>query len=946
MKKFKVLLILSLVSTFVFSQNLIRCETMEADSVLRAKNHLESLDDFENWLQYKIQQYKQSAAYNSGTRVVITLPVVFHVIHDGDNVGANENITAAQVLSQIDVLNEDFRRALGTLGYNTHPAGADVEIEFCPAVIDPNGNVMTEPGVDRVNLGVVSWDRSGTTGNNPDDDMKPNTIWDPEQYINIWTCRFGGSSANLLGYAQFPSTSGLQGLNNNGGAANTDGVVIRYTACGRVGTLDANYNKGRTLTHELGHFFGLRHIWGDQSCGNDYCDDTPTADGANYGCPTQNSCNDGTPDPNDMVENYMDYSDDECMHTFTLDQKDRILTVMQNSLRRANLVNSIVCTIPTYATITGQVIDATTLQGIPNALVFVDGATDYNVTADATGNFTIINVIQGNYTIYAGKWGYVTNTSGSLSVVQGMPLQTIALQKGYYDDFLFNFGWTVTGSATTGDWERGVPSGTTYTTGGTTYPSNPGADVSGDYLNLAMVTGNSGTTSGDDDVDGGNTIATSPAMDLTSFNDPSLKYFRWFFNSGGSGTPNDSLIISINNGTQTIDVDKVPTGAGNNQWTSKSYRVKDYFPTLTNNMKIICRTFDNTPGHIVEAGFDYLRVMDSTSAQAVAPVANFTSGTSSICVGETISFTDLSTNSPTGWNWQFTGGSPSSSTTPNPVITYNTAGVYPVSLTVTNGAGSNNSTLQGYITVTGVVAQFSQNNASICPGEQVTFANEAFCNPASILWVFQGGQPQGSTVDSPTVTYATPGIYDVMLIATNAFGVDTLVQSLAVQVYQPATLNAISTADTNSVGVGTATVNVSGGVTPYTYNWSNGATTQSVSGLINGVYTVTVTDANGCTSTTTVTVDKVDYNSIEFVGGVTASIYPNPSSNGLFNLKIKGIDKASGDYSVYNNLGQVITEGTINYNYNVINMQGAAKGIYFLSLRLAGKQQNIKLTVQ
>src|SRR4051812_31600172 len=229
-----------------FAQQLIRCQTMEVDSALRASHSLESLNDFENWLQAKIAVYKASPQYGARGRAVLTIPVIVHVIHNGDAVGSGENISQAQVNSQIVVLNEDYRRAAGTLGYNTNVVGADCEIEFCPALVDPNGNILAEPGIDRQNQGQASWDE--TTINST---LKPATSWDPTRYCNIWTVNFGATST-ILGYAQFPSSSGLQGLNANGGASSTDGVVIRYSAFGRVGNVASPYNKGRTLTHELG----------------------------------------------------------------------------------------------------------------------------------------------------------------------------------------------------------------------------------------------------------------------------------------------------------------------------------------------------------------------------------------------------------------------------------------------------------------------------------------------------------------------------------------------------------------------------------------------------------------------------------------------------------------------------------------------------------------------
>ncbi len=321
-----------------------RCSSDEYEAYLKGKfPERMGKEQFESWLAPLVEKAKANKSQNGN---IITIPVVVHVIHSGQNLGSYPNITDAQVVSQIAVLNNDYRKAVGTPGYNTNAVGADVEIQFAMAKVDPNGNPTN--GIDRVNLC-----RSGWTMAAIDDYVKPETIWDTTKYLNMWTVAFEGADESTLGYAQFPSNSGLGGLNTNGGLATTDGVVAAAGAFGSStyndGTflLYTGYDKGRTMTHEVGHWLGLRHIWGDSaSCvvnatdsNNDYCLDTPAAADANYNCVTIDSC--PADAGNDMIENYMDYTPDACMNIFTLNQKTRMRAVMDNSPRRVELKTSI-----------------------------------------------------------------------------------------------------------------------------------------------------------------------------------------------------------------------------------------------------------------------------------------------------------------------------------------------------------------------------------------------------------------------------------------------------------------------------------------------------------------------------------------------------------------------------------------------------------------------------
>ncbi|MEM7040495.1 MAG: zinc metalloprotease, partial [Bacteroidota bacterium] len=264
--------------------------------------------------------------------------MVFHIIHNNDAVGSGDNLSAALINAQLEQLNNDFRRKVGTSGFNNDAVGADTEVEFCMATVAPNGNTLSEPGINRINRNSQGWSAPpyGTCpGGNFNDayienTIKPQSQWNPDEYFNIWVMDI---NCGILGYAQFPSSSGLSGLNSNGGATSTDGCVLLTTSVGSTTNPNPNggiYGEGRTGTHEVGHWLGLRHIWGDGGCGvDDYCGDTPTSDAANTGCPNTVSC--GT---TDMVENYMDYTNDACMNIFTQDQKARIVQVIANSPRR------------------------------------------------------------------------------------------------------------------------------------------------------------------------------------------------------------------------------------------------------------------------------------------------------------------------------------------------------------------------------------------------------------------------------------------------------------------------------------------------------------------------------------------------------------------------------------------------------------------------------------
>ncbi|MBK8309918.1 MAG: zinc metalloprotease [Chitinophagaceae bacterium] len=227
---------------------------------------------------------------------VIEIPVVFNVLYKT----TAQNVSQAQLQSQIDVLNEDFAATNAdynlTSTYNSVKSG-NIAVHF---VLD---------AVVRKQTNTTSW----STNNAMKKSAKGIAPTSPTTKLNIWVCNMGGG---ILGYAQFP-----------GGSSATDGVVLDDNATGRTGTAAAPFNKGRTATHEVGHWMNLRHIWGDATCGTDQVGDTPTHNTANYGCPASGHKSTCSGTPVEMTMNYMDYTDDACMYMFSLGQETRMLAV-------------------------------------------------------------------------------------------------------------------------------------------------------------------------------------------------------------------------------------------------------------------------------------------------------------------------------------------------------------------------------------------------------------------------------------------------------------------------------------------------------------------------------------------------------------------------------------------------------------------------------------------
>jgi hypothetical protein len=381
-----------------------------------------------------IEQFTQSHpdpfAGMRGTPVY-TIPVVIHVLWNT----STQNISDAQIMSQIDILNKDYQ--LLNSDTSLVPTAfkslvADCRISFCLAQRDPSGNATT---------GIIRKQTTKTSFSADTDDAKSNstggsTTWDATKYLNVWIVPSitSGGQGGILGYAQFP-----------GGPAATDGVVIGHQYWGNTGTATAPFNKGRTATHEVGHWLNLRHIWGDEAaCSqDDLVGDTPLQGDKNFGCPSfprTDACTSGN---GVMYMNYMDYTDDACMYMFTNGQKTRMYGVLQTGGARASLASSLGCTPPATGTCNapaGLTASSITSTGATVSWSAVSGAVSYTVeykttatstwttaASAATGTSLILGGLTAS-TVY--DWRVRTNCSSSSSAYTAAQFTTTAATSG------------------------------------------------------------------------------------------------------------------------------------------------------------------------------------------------------------------------------------------------------------------------------------------------------------------------------------------------------------------------------------------------------------------------------------------------------------------------------------------------------------------------------------
>ena len=810
-------------------------------------------------LEYRIQQMHDVLAQRSS--VVHTLPVVVHIIHEGEPIGTGSNISDAQIFSAIDGLNEDFRKEAGTNGDGD---GVDVELEFCLAVRDPDGNSTT--GINRVDGSVVAdyadmgIEATGTVGGD-EGEVKALSTWPREQYLNIWVVNEiedNDASGGVQGYAYFPVDNPQ------------DGIVILHNAFGTVGNLKPNTDMNRTLTHEMGHSFALYHTFhntddctAETNCetqGDRVCD-TPLT-------PLSVSCSSPECGGTQQIENYLDYTSETCRNMFTEGQKERMWATLLSD--RLSLISSLGC-VPVSD------LDA----GINTIESPIGGQCDPEVSPEITianyGTQTLTSVtIEYGASTYSHSFDWTGSLASGNSALVSLPAftagtgdQTFVVRtvdpNGGDDDIPSNDAATTSFSVGAGA-QIALTVAVDFFGMETSWEIRDAADVSvasgGPYINNAQ---------GTEFVE--NLCFPEGCYDLIMIDD---------YGDGQSFT----------NGSFTLhDAAGTLLAAGSGDWGA----------TSEHNMCLTASTGEGT--------------VDDP------PTADISAESGTFCAGNPIDFENTSEGDNINLvNWTFEGGIPNSTSMQNPSnVVWYTPGTYDVTLEVTNSGGTSTTTTTITINDTPEIALSAEHVS--CPGAGDGSASATVTGVGSytLTWDtgttgnsisgLNGGYYEVSAVDGGCSTNGSiqvnePDAFAFNLLTENedcaglpgtasidpdggtgllditwsAGGSGTSAGDLEAGSYDvtltdqtgceanmeftiapsaPITLDLdIDHLACHSDASGAASVGVEGGSGSFSYNWSTGDSGASLNNLDAGEYSVTVLDDSGCSETVTFTIDQ------------------------------------------------------------------------------------------
>jgi hypothetical protein len=621
-----------------------------------------------------VQEYllNNPSAQKSGNKRII--PVVFHVIHEC----GPENISRAQILDQIRVMNQDFSLTNPNFSQTPSafvPLAADCQIEFRLATKDDLGNCTD---------GIVRVYSPKTNDASNDNGVKSVSHWNSYKYLNVWVVKsigaLDGTSGVVLGYAQFPL----------GGLLSTDGVVLRHDCTGSIGTAASNGRLGRTITHEVGHWLGLRHIWGDADCGSDGVDTTPIAFGPNYGICWNDyphnltSCGrDSLDTSGEMFNNYMDYSDDQCMSMFT---KGRYVL-------DTNYLDTTYTTQISYDTIYADSIDVDTITNIVNQY-----DTTY-VTVYDTVTYTVDSLVIDSVFSYE----YIDTTY----VIDSLALDTTYRDSIFYNDITMQND-TISVIDTIAEVVFPVDSTVVVDSIATLlFVSQISYPVDSIAINSSEII---------------DTIITTPTSVETYVNN-TITYIDAI---------NEVPISVIDNITYELD--------------SASYK--------SGQLDVINATLASFRSYLIsDANLEATGTRDEDVNNPIicAPIANFCENRRMACADASVLFTDASYNAQTYTRaWEFEGGSPATSSTATQTVTYPNPGIFNVKLTSSSDQGANSIDKNDHITISGSTADNSTGpfwdklDTQDDFNNWITFDNDESFSEETVKWEFSPNTGYGN----------------------------------------------------------------------------------------------------------------------------------------------------------------------------------------------------------
>ncbi|MEJ8804006.1 M43 family zinc metalloprotease [Pontibacter sp. H249] len=946
----KFVLLLSLTSIFLFSYNSFAqkqlelnksnqpfCYTSEVENLLRKQYpELGSQDAFEKALQAKIIEYKETLKTKRIKDEVFILPVVFHIIHNGEPVGTGVNLNAQYIYEELKIVNDFLRQRVESV----NPASADIGIELAPALRDPKGVSLSEPGIHRYEYNIYT---PGMTlldvYKSIENELKPTTIWDSNKYLNIWIVDHKDGPLSDRSYANSPIT--LTETYTISDLTQRDGIVIDYLS-------SSINNFSETVAHEFGHWLGLRHTWGPSDeeipdcSGDDFCEDTPAHKGPNFGCPTGiDTC----PTPGlDPIDNLMNYSD--CSNIFTNDQKVRMHTVLMNLTLRKSLLKSTVHLQDNGKPTAYFEVDRTFACALFTNFRLTDRSTN-NPTSwqwsilDRSGNL-LSTFTQQHLTVFfnvIGSFGVqlvVRNNIGSdtlyipnLLIVKSNTFLTLPMREDMETAAIFP-NWLSYNKSNDGfSWMlvRQFNAPIRNIIGSDGKPTTA--------LKWGRVEQYTSIVFGERKED----WFLSPLLNLAQYRNAEISFDVAYKPILGSGDPlyDDRVVSAKYSSLDTISL-KYTTDCGltyTTLWKKGGEDLATLKPEIQEQIFIPTAATQWRRESISLAGLNGLSnvslalvISAGSSGQNIyidnleikvppvmnVPVSNFNVKNTSVCEGLNIQFSDISTGAPSSWNWSFPGGVPSSSKEQHPFVTYSTPGTYTVTLTTSNALGNNTISKKDFIVVneTGLKAAASLN--TVCLGDTIFLIAQGGVPNKPYYWEASNGKSLlgAGYFINPYIIPAESGTYSFRLFGESEAGC-IVRSSVEVEVKDIPTKPTITQGAPSGSGIAKLTSsNTSGNQWFKDMQPIVGAKEQVYEVMTFGSYAVQVTSEN-CSSLIS---DEVNI-------GVTAltpthvleksiEIFPNPATQEIVIRTALHTSKNEINYVIYNILGVKLEEGVMN----------------------------------